>query len=227
MLPWFASVFLLLSYNFTGLHPADIEIDSQDVIWVLSSIEPVLIRLGPDGTESVFEMDMAGLPSGLAVSPGGRWAVSCPWRDEIVVFDSNDIPVDVLPADSPGDLLWSGLDIWVTDTAAGSVRILHGPVVARDCAGRDSRLSAGRSGDVLITGSRGVFLVSLGETAEALSSEGNACFGREDVVLVENGTVHTLSGDTLATGVQGNRLSASPSGDIIVVWGGATPALVE
>ncbi len=227
MLPWFASVLLLLSYNFSGLHPADIEIDSRGVIWVLSSIESVVTRLGPLGEVSLFEMDMAGLPSGLAVSPSGRWAVACPWADEIAVFGSDDILLERISTDSPGDLLFKGLDIWVTNTATGSVSILEGPVVARNCAGRNSRLASGRSGNVLITGSKGVFLLSLGETGEALAGQGEACFARESILLLNNGTLVRIPGDTLATGIQGNKLSASPSGEIIVVWGGATPALLE
>jgi hypothetical protein len=227
VLPWFASVLLLLSYDFANVYPADLEIDSRGTVWVLSAFEPSITRLDSTGGRTTFLMDTRGLFSGLSVSATGRWAVSCPATGSILVFDRNDLFISEISLDSPGDIVFNDLDIWAVDTAGGSLVIPGGEVVARNCAARNSRLSAGRSGNVLVSGLKGVFLVEQGRGMERLAEAGSACITPGGILILQNHTLYFQNGDTLSTAPNGNRLSASPSGEIVVIWGGTVPMVLE
>lgn len=225
-MPWFASVLLLLSYDFSNIHPADLEIDSRGTVWVLSAYEPSITRFDPSGGTTTVFMDIRGLPAGLALSAAGRWAVSCPASGSILVFDRNDLLISEIPCDNPGDIVFSGLDIRAVDTAGGSLVIPGGEVVARNCAGRNSRLSAGGSGKILVSGFRGIFLVEHGRGVEQLADAGSACMTPGGVLILRDGLLYLQNGDTLSTATDGDRLSASPSGETVVVWGGTVPPVV-
>jgi len=175
----------------------------------------------------MFTMDMPGLAAGLSISPTGRWAVSCPASSSILVFDRDDLLIREVPADSPGDVEFSGLEIWAVDTASGSVISDGGLIVARDCATRNTRLSAERNGRVIVSGSKGVFVIEQGRGISRLAEAGSACFTPEGMLILQNGILFHYAGDTLATSVDGNRLSSSPSGEIVVIWGGTVPSVLE
>lgn len=227
MSPWFASGLLLLSYSFSGLFPSDIAVDSRETIWILSAAEPVLTRLYPGGEREDVQLSIDGLAGGLAVSPTGRWAVSSPGSGKVLVFDRNDILLREINADNPGDLIFNGLDLWVIDTASGSISVPGSEPVARDCAGRNSRLSAGGGGRVIVSGTRGVFLVEQGVGVSLIASSGSGCFTPEGILLVQGSSVFYLNGDTLFKGVDGTRIASSPSGSTLVIWGGSAPSVLE
>lgn len=227
MLPWFASVLLLFSYDFSNVHPADLEIDSRGTVWILSAFEPSIVRLDPEGGRTTFIIDMEGLAAGLSVSPAGRWAVPCPASGSILFFDRNDLLISEIPCDNPGDVVFSGLDILAIDTASGSIVIPGGEVLARNCAGRNTRLSAGRSGEILVSGLKGVFLVEQGRGIEPLAVAGSACFTAGGILVLQNGILYFHQGDTLSIDADGNRLSSSPSGETVVIWGGTVPMVLE
>lgn len=227
MSPWFASVLLLLAYNFTGIFPTDLEIDGSGTVWVLSSASPLVIRLSPDGTTDSYSLDIPGFASGLAISPTGRWAVSSSASGVILVHDTDDILTAEIPVESPGDLVWNGLDIWFVNTSSGNLETPDGTILARDCAGRNTRLSSGGFGRVLLSGSRGVFLVEEGRGKTLVAGSGYGCFSAGEILLLGGGTVLNQSGDTIAVDVPGTRLSSSPSGGTVVVWGGTVPSVLE
>jgi DNA-binding beta-propeller fold protein YncE len=225
--PWFASAFLLLSYSFSGLIPTDVSVDPRGTVWVLAAGEPLLTRLSSDGERVDVQLDMEGLPCGLAVSPTGTWAVSCPAEGRVLVYDRDDILVSETSTRSPGDLVFSGLELWVVDTASGSLGVPGEEPVARNCAGRNSRLSPGTGGRVLVCGPSGVFLVERGRGISRIADSGWGCFSGDDILLLHDGYVFTSMGDTLHSGVEAERITSSPFGGPLVVWGERSPAVLE
>ncbi len=227
MLPWFASLLLLLSYNTAGLFPTDAAVDQLGTIWLLSSAEPLLTRIYPNGERVETELDMEGIPGGLAVSPTGRWAVSSPSEGKVYVYDRDDIPVREIHADDPGDLFFSGLDLWVVNTASGSLGIPGDQPAARDCAGRNTRISSGGNGRALLSGSRGVLLFEQGEPLRLIAPSGAGCFTSSGILLLQEGTLFFAGGDTLCSGLTGSWIASSQSEGPVVVWGASGISVVE
>ena len=227
MLPWFASLLLILSYNTAGHFPLDAAVDPQGNIWLLSSAEPSVLRLQPDGETVRIELDMEGMPGGLAVSPTGRWAVSSPSDGRILVYDRNDILVREIPADSPGDLVFNGLELWVVNTSMGSLGVAEGQTLARDCAGRNTRISSGGNGRILLNGSRGVLLFEQGQTIRSIASSGSGSFSSNGILLLQEGFLLTAEGDTLGSGLSGSWIASSVFGGPVVVWGSSGLSVVQ
>lgn len=167
------------------------------------------------------------MPGGLAVSPTGRWAVSSPSTGSVFVYDRDDIKVLEIQADNPGDLVFNGLELWVVDTASGSLGVPGGPPAARDCAGRNTRISAGGNGRLLLSGSRGVFLLEQGEPLRMIAPSGAGCFTSRGILLLQDGIVFREGGDTLSCGLTGSWIASSPTGGPVVVWGASGLSVIE
>lgn len=226
-MPWSASLLLFLSYSTAGLFPTDAAVDASGTLWLLSAAKPELTRLYPDGEKTVTELDMEGIPGGLALSPTGRWAVSSPSEGRVMVFDRDDILVREIPAENPGDIVFYGLEIWVVNTAAGSLGSPGGEPVARDCAGRSTRISNGGNGRLLLSGSRGVTMIEPGKPPVQVADSGAGCFSSEGIIFLRNGSVFQTDGDTLCTGLTGDRIASSLSGGPLIVWGASGLSVLE
>ncbi len=226
MLLWFVSA-LLLTYNFPDIELADLEIDAAGTVWLLPASAPAVIRLESDGLQSRFETGIAGLPSGIAVSPTGRWAVSFQSPGTLCRFDRDDVLVQQVDIPGSGDVLFSGLTIWTMDNASGCIISTDGEVIARNCADRDSRFSSMRAGQVIVSGPAGVFLVEAGEIPERIADHGSACFSREGILLLKDGVLQIFQGEIILTDIPWSRVSASPDGKTVILWGNALPLVLE
>ena len=226
MLLWFASVFLL-TYTFPDIELTDLEIDAAGTVWLLPVSDPAVVRLVSNGEQSRFETGIAGLPSGIAVSPTGRWALSFLSPGMVCKFDQFDILLEELTVSSPGDILFSGFTIWIIDYIHGSIVSADGDVIARNCAGKDSRLCGGRAGQGIVSGPSGVFLIEAGESPEKIADHGSACYTEDGILLLIDGTLLILDGDTLFTDLPHLRISASPDGETVILWGNAAPVVLE
>lgn len=226
MLLWFVST-LLLAYDFPDTELTDLEIDAAGTVWLLPVSDPAVIRLEPNGGQSRFETGFAGLPSGLALSAAGRWMISYQSPGALCKYDQDDILLEEISWPNPGDILFSGLNIWVVDTIRGNVISSNGEVIARNCGNRDSRLCLERTGLGMISGSNGVFLLEAGEIPVEIAVEGSTCFSPKGILLLEDGTLRVFEGDTLLTDLPYSRISASPDGGTIILWGNAVPMVLE
>ena len=226
MLLWFVSA-LFLAYDFPDIELADIEIDAAGIVWLLPVSDPAVIRIDTDGGQERFETGRAGLPSGLALSPTGRWVISFQNPGVLLKYDSDDILLEEILLTSPGDILFSGLTIWTIDTIRGNVISASGEVIARNCADRDSRFCLERTGLGVISGPCGVFLLEEGEIPVEIADEGSACFSEDGILLLRDGTLWKLKGDTLLTDMPYSRISASPDGETVILWGNAVPMVLE
>ncbi len=226
MLLWFVSAFLL-TYNFPDIELTDLEIDAAGIVWLLPVSGQVMIRLDADGEQNRLETGIAGVPSGLAVSPTGRWALSFLSPGMVCKFDQGDILLEELTVSSPGDILFSGFTLWIIDNIHGSIVSADGDVIARNCAGRDSRLCGGRAGQGIVSGPAGVFLIEAGEIPERIAEHGSACYTEDGLLLLVDGTLFTLGGDTLFTDLPHLRISASPDGETVILWGDSVPLVLE
>lgn len=227
MLPWCVSAFLILSFSFPDTPVKDLEIDNCGTVWLLPVSNPVVIRLDSLGNRQSFETGFAGLPSGLAVSPSGRWVVCFQNPGILLEYDEDDILIDEVSMQGIGDVLMPGLRIWAVDTARGNVVYPGGEIIARDCAGADSRLCRGSSGSGMVSGSAGVFIVEPGELPVKIAESGSACYSSLGILLLNTGILSVYQGDTLLTDLSCSCISASPNGDIVVLWGGGTPLVLE
>ncbi len=226
MLLWFVSA-LLLTYNFPDIELTDIEIDAAGTVWLLPVSGQVMIRLDADGEQNRLETGIAGVPSGLAVSPTGRWALSFLSPGMVCKFDQGDILLEELTVSSPGDILFSGFTLWIIDNIHGNIVSADGDVIARNCAGRDSRLCGGRTGQGIVSGPAGVFLIEAGEIPERIAEHGSACYTEDGILLLVDGTLFTMGGDTLFTDLPHLRISASPDGETVILWGDSAPVVLE
>ncbi len=227
MLLWFASAFLILAYDFPDTELTDLEIDAAGIIWLLPVSDPAVIRIDAHGGQERFETGIAGLPSGLALSRTGRWAISFQNPGVLLKYDSDDILLEETALSNPGDILFSGLNIWIIDTIRGNVISSSGEVVARNCGNRDSRLCLERTGLGMISGSYGIFLLEAGEIPVRIADTGSACFSKDRILLLIDGTLRIPEGDTLLTDLPYSRISASPDGETVVLWGNALPMVLE
>ncbi|MCK5133477.1 MAG: hypothetical protein KAR40_15160 [Candidatus Sabulitectum sp.] len=223
---WFVSA-LFLAYDFPDTELTDLEIDAAGIVWLLPVSDPAVIRIDTDGRQERFETGRAGLPSGLALSPAGRWAISFQNPGVLLKYDSDDILLEEISLTSPGDILFSGLTIWTIDTIRGNVISASGEVIARNCGNRDSRLCLERTGLGMISGSGGVFLLEAGEIPVRIADSGSACFSTNGILLLEDGILRLFEGDTLLTDLPYSRISASPDGGTIILWGNAVPMVLE
>ena len=186
-----------------------------------------MIRLDADGEQNRLETGIAGVPSGLAVSPTGRWALSFLSPGMVCKFDQGDILLEELTVSSPGDILFSGFTLWIIDNIHGNIVSADGDVIARNCAGRDSRLCGGRTGQGIVSGPAGVFLIEAGEIPERIAEHGSACYTEDGILLLVDGTLFTMGGDTLFTDLPHLRISASPDGETVILWGDSAPVVLE
>jgi hypothetical protein len=221
------SAFLILSFSFSDTPVKDLEIDNYGTVWLLPVSEPGVIRLDSLGNRQCFETGFAGLPSGLAVSPSGRWVVCFQNPGILLEYDEDDILIDEVSMQGAGDVLMSGLRIWAVDTARGNVVYPGGEIIARDCAGSDSRLCRGPSGSGMVSGSAGVYIVEPGELPVRIAQSGSACFSSQGILVLNSGILSVYQGDTLLTDLSCSCISASPNGDIVVLWGGNMPMVLE
>jgi len=227
VLLWFVSTLLTLAYDFPDIELIDIEIDAAGTVWLLPASDPAVIRLEPDGLQSRFETGVAGLPSGIAVSPTGRWAVSFQSPGALCRFDRDDVLIEQADISSSGDVLFSGLTIWRIDNASGCVISTDGDVIARNCADRDSRFSSMRAGQVIVSGPAGVFLIEAGEIPEIIAIHGSACFFSEGILLLKDGVLQIFQGEIMLTDLPWSRVSASSDGETVILWGNAAPLVLE
>ena len=226
MLLWFVSA-LLLTYNFPDIELTDLEIDAAGTVWLLPVSGQILIRLDTDGEQSRFDTGIAGVPSGLTVSPTGRWALSFLSPGMVCKFDQNDILLEKLTVSNPGDILFSGFSMWIIDNIHGNIVSAHGDVIARNCAGRDSRLCRAGAGQGIVSGPAGVFLIEAGEIPEMIAEHGSGCYTEDGILLLVDGTLFTPGGDILFTDLPHLRISASPHGETVILWGNADPVVLE
>ncbi|MCD6586940.1 MAG: hypothetical protein J7K88_00155 [Candidatus Fermentibacteraceae bacterium] len=227
MLLWCVSTFLILSFSFPDTPIKDLEIDNCGTIWLLPVSDPGVIRLDSLGNRQSFETGYAGLPSGLAVSPSGRWVVCFQNPGILLEYDEDDILIDEVSMQSVGDVLLPGLRIWAVDTARGNVVYPGGEIIARNCAGSFSRLCRGPSGSGMVSGSEGVFIVEPGELPVRIAGSGSACYSSRGILILDSGVLCVYQGDTLSTDIPYSSISASPDGEIVVLWGGETPLVLE
>lgn len=227
MLLWFASAFLLLAWEFPDTELTDMAIDSRGIVWLLPVSDPAVIRIGLDGEYYRFETGNPGLSAGLAVSRAGRWLLSDGAGSVLRRYDADDLPIETIHVSNPGDVLFYGLSIWYIDTMRGNVMSSTGAVVARDCGDRNSRLCAEPGGLGMISGPRGVFLLQEGETPEKIAETGSACFSSRGILILSAGVLRVFDGDTLETGLLNDRISASPDGEIVILWGGSSPQVFQ
>ncbi|MCD4707185.1 MAG: hypothetical protein K8S62_05545 [Candidatus Sabulitectum sp.] len=226
MLLWFVST-LFLAYDFPDTELTDLEIDAAGTVWLLPVSDPAVIRLKANGEQNRFETGFADLPAGLALSAAGRWAISFQSSGVLLKYDSDDILLEEIAVPGPGDVLFSGLSIWTVDIMRGNVISSNGEIIARNCGSRDSRLCLERTGLGMISGSRGVFLLEAGEIPVRIADNGSACFSQNGILLLCDGTLKTIEGDTLLTDLPYSRISASPGGETTVLWGNAVPMVLE
>jgi hypothetical protein len=227
VLLWFVSALLTLAYEFPDTELTDVSIDSEGTVWLLPVSDPAIIRLYPDGEIQRFETGNAGLSTGLAISSTGDWLLPDKAGSVILRYNADDIITEVIPVSNPGDVLFSGLSIWCIDTMRGDVVSTSGGVIARDCGGRNSRLCGERSGRSMISGPEGVFLIQEGETAVKIAETGSACFSSRGILILSEGVLRVYGGDTLETDLLHTRISASPDGGMVVLWGGTSPLVLE
>ena len=226
MLLWFVSA-LLLSFDFPDIELCDLEIDASGTIWLLPESESVIIRLKQNGQQSRFDTGFAGLPAGLAVSPTGRWIVSYQSPGVIHIYDRNDILSEERVSSNPGDVLFSGLAVWTIDTVKNYVITSNNEIVARNCCNSNSRLCLERAGNGISSGQYGVFLLESGEISTKIADSGSACFSDDGILLLTDGNLFVYGGDTLLTDLPYSRISASPGGETVVLWGNALPMVLE
>ena len=226
MLLWFVSA-LLLAFDFPDIELRDLEIDASGTIWLLPESESVVIRLEEDGQRSRFETGFAGLPAGLAVSPTGRWIVSYQNPGVIHIFDQTDILSEEIILSNPGDVMFSGLTVWTIDTLKNYVITSNNEIVARNCCNSNSRLCLQRTGTGISSGPYGVFLLEWGERGAKIADSGSACFSDDGILILSGGTLFIHGGDTLLTDLPYSRISASPEGETVVLWGNAIPLVIE
>ena len=226
MLLWFVSA-LLLAYDFPDIVFCDLEIDVSGTVWLLPESESVIIRLKENGQQSRFDTGFAGLPAGLAVSPTGKWMISYQNPGVVHIYDQDDILTEEVSLPGPGDILFSGLALWAVDTVRQNVISSNNDIVARNCCNSHSRLCLERTGSGISSGSYGVFLLESGETTEKLSDSGSACFSEDGILILKDGNLFVYDGDTLLTDMPYNRISASPGGETVVLWGNSLPLVLE
>ncbi|MEA3266254.1 MAG: hypothetical protein U9P42_04855 [Candidatus Fermentibacteria bacterium] len=227
MLLWFVSALLTLAYDFPYIELIDLEIDAAGTVWLLPLSDPAVIRLESGGSQSRFETGVAGLPSGITVSPTGRWAISFQSPGALCRFDRDDVLVEKMDISSSGDVLFSGLTTWTIDNASSCVVSTDGEVIARNCADINSRFSSIRAGQVIVSGPAGVFLIEAGEIPERIAFHGSACFSREGIMLLKDGVLQMFQGEIILTDVPWSRISASPDGETVILWGNAAPMVLE
>lgn len=223
--PWFVSL-LLLSYSFPTGNYTDLEVARDGTVWVLMEGRPELYALLPSGEYSRFYLDGISLPSGLALDGTGGILVADGSRGTITIFDRRMQPVSTFPVPgSPGDLVISGLSIWYIDTDRESVKSTTGVVLARG-APASGRLFHHR-GTGLLAGN-GLSLVSEGAEPVRLSSRGTGCLAGDRVLILSDSILFYHRGDTLMYPVGHSRVSSSPDGTTIILWGrGGAPVVVE
>ncbi len=227
MLLWCVSTLLTLAYSFPDTELTDLEIDAAGIVWLLPVSGHTVIRVDADGGQEYFETGIAGLPSGLALSPVGRWCVAYQTPGVICEYDRDDILLEETTMFNSGDILFSGLSIWIVDTIRGNVISSNGEIIARNCANRNSRLCGRRTGRGIISGSAGIFFIESGEIPVKMAENGSACFTAEEILLLRDGTLQEYEGDTLLTDLPYSRVSASPDGETIVLWGNSIPMVLE
>jgi hypothetical protein len=214
-------------FDFPDIALRDLEVVSADTVWLLPVSAPAVIRLDSNGNRSSFETGYAGLPSGLSTFPSGRWAISFQNPGVVLEYNSEDILLREVEFTDAGDVLLLGLNIWVVDVLRGSVTDLNGTVVAGNCADAGSRLCRGPSGCGIVNGSGGVFVIEPGEVPEKVAASGSACYSSDGILLLDGGTLLQYQGDTLLTELPYTRISASPDGETVVLWGREVPMVLE
>lgn len=227
MLLWFVSTLLVLAYDFPDTELTDLEIDAAGSVWLLPLSDPAVIRIDPDGNQNRFETGVAGFSSGLSLSGAGKWVVSYRIPGIIQKYNHSDILLEEIEFTGSGDILLSGLNLWIFDTIRGNVVSSTGEVIARNCGNRDSRFSLQRTGLGLISGPFGVFLIEAGEIPVKLADYGSACFSEKGILLLSDGTLQILDGSILETELPYSRVSSSPDGKIVVLWGNSVPLVLE
>ncbi len=226
MLLWFVST-LFLAYDFPDIVLCDLEIDVSGTIWLLPESESVVIRLEQNGQQSRFDTGFVGIPAGLALSPTGKWIVSYQNPGVIRVFDQNDILSEEIFLPSPGDILFSGLALWAIDTIKNNVITSNSEIVAMNCCNSRSRICLERTGSGISSGPYGVFLLESGETRVQIADSGSACFSEDGILILRDGNLVIHGGDTLLTDLPYSRISASPDGETVVLWGNSHPMVLE
>ncbi len=226
MLLWFVSVILISGYSFPDIDIIDLEIDAAGTVWLLSSSSQV-IRLDSSGSFSSFSPAFYGFPSGFSVSPTGKWVLSYLNPGVVCRYDQNDILVQEISFPNAGDVIITGLNIWVIDADRGYVISSQGEVIGRNCVDRNSRFSQQKAGQVIVSGSMGVFLVEAGSVPVKIAETGSGCFSENGILLLTNGYLLEIGGDTLLTELPYNHVSASPVGDMVILWGNGKPVVLE
>lgn len=222
--PWFASLILLFTPTFPPGNYTDLEIAGDGSIWILPEGRPELVCLHPSGTVTRHFLEGISLPAGLALDGTGGVLVSDASGGTITVYSSRIQPVSTAAVQgTPGDVVLAGMSVWYLDTERGAVLDTGGLLIARDVPDR-GRLFFSR-GRGLLTG-EGVILVNRGQEPVLLSSTGDGCIAGDLVLLLRDSVLVTSDGDTLLCPVLHPRVSASPDGGTVVLWGGDRPPMV-
>lgn len=222
--PWFASLLALFLHTFPTGNYTDLEVSRDGTVWVLLEGRAELIAVPASGQSTRHFLEGVSLPAGLALDGTGGILVSDAATGTITVYNSLVQPVSTTSVHgTPGDIVVAGMSVWYVDTERGAVLDTEGFLIARDLP-YGGRLFFSR-GMGLLTG-EGVFLISRGQEPVVLSATGTGCTAGDRVLLLRDSALVSTGGDTLLFPVLNDRVSASPDGRTVVLWGGGRPPMV-
>ncbi len=222
--PWSASLLFLLLHIFPAGDYTDLEVSPDGTVWVLPAGRSELFRVPADGTPERFFLQGVFRPAGLFLDGAGGVLVSDAAMGTVTLFDRFMEPAAVtVVRGTPGDLALSGLSLWYVDTERGLVVDIQGLVLSRDVP-PDAVLCFQRGTGLLAGG--GVRLLSEGSEPVTLSDLGSGCLSGGSALILRDSVLFRAGDDTLATGVAHNRVSSSPDGKTVVLWGGPWPPVV-
>ncbi len=222
--PWSVSLLFLLLHVFPAGDYTDLEVSSDGAVWVLPRVGSELFRIPKDGAPERFFLQGISRPGGLFLDGTGGVLISDAAMGTVTLFDRFMEPAAVIAVPGvPGDLALSGLSLWYVDVERGLVRDTRGLVLARDVpSGAALHFQRGTG---LLAG-RGVMSLSEGSEPVVLSEDGTGCLSGGTVLLLRDSVLCRAGGDTLAAGVVHTRVSSSPDGGTVVLWGGPAPPVV-
>jgi hypothetical protein len=222
--PWSASLLFLLLYVFPAGDYTDLEVARDGTVWVLPVGRSELFRVPEDGAPERFFLQGVIRPAGLFLDDAGGVLISDAAAGTVTLFDRFMEPaaVTTVPG-TPGDLALSGLSLWYIDTERGLVVDARGLVLSRDVPS-DAALFFQRGTGLLAGG--GVRLLSEGSEPAVVSDLGRGCLSGGSVLILRDSVLFRAGGDTLAAGVVHTRVSSSPDGRTVVLWGGTAPPAV-
>ncbi len=220
----FVSLLALAPFTFPSGNYTDLEVSRDGTVWVLLEGVPELCAVFPSGESARYFLDDISRPSGLCLDGTGGMLVSDASDGTVTFFDRFVQPVAVTGVSgTPGDLVLAGMSVWYVDTQREAVLTTEGLVIKRD-APASGRLHFER-GTGLFSGD-GVYRIMEGGEPVLVSATGAGCLVGDSVLVLSDSVLYFAGGDTLLCQVRHTRVSASPGGGVVVLWGGGLPPLV-